>query len=366
MWAALLGAALVTLEPLSNTWAAGGIEAARPERQLKQGLPQGYLAKPVPERVWRAFEEELSRPAPSQTLGGLASVESLSQALKEGRFGLRPPHSLGTVSEAFANLPNLDRERPRVQLKHAQARKEFHQAVTRPGTTRDDMKTALQRLINRTTAQEAGRAVRDAMADVLKAGNEVTYPPLDPTVPSLRVRRPSNDSWDPLVDYLLKGAVKRRLDAKIENQRLLLLPLVYSSDGKAKLRSIPRHQLTPDGLADRLAAWDPSKDDPKLRAELHGRIIVVIGHIVGEGPEQAFEIQHGNGQTSQLAISRLDDATRLGAQFLLLGCETTQSSAIGTAAKINDLDAIAASQRALAKRDLATWKDLLAVLGRIW
>jgi hypothetical protein len=224
------------------------------------------------------------------------------------------------------------------------------------------MKTALQQLINRTSEREADRAVREAMARSLKAGNEVGYPALDPTVPFLRVLRPSNERWDPLVDYRLEGAVKRRLDLKVENQDLLLLPLIYSSHGKAKLRSIPRHRLTPDRLAQRLAVRDSSKDDPKLRGEVNGKIIVVIGHIIGEGPEQTFEIQHGDGQTSHLRVSQLDDA-RLGARFLLLGCETAQSSAIGTGAKINDLDAIAAFQRALAKTDLATWKDLLSIIS---
>jgi hypothetical protein len=291
--------------------------------------------------------------------------DEIRQLRKELQKGFRP----GGRSETDQRLKTPqksepgDRSSPSPEIRLAtsaeQAREEFDRELNRSTATKQDLVKAF--LKSKTFSPDlAILAAKTAIAKALKSG-EVSRRPLDPSAPFLSIPYPSDERLGGLVDQLL-DPVNELLKGRIKKGDIRLVPFLYGSSDKRIMESIPRSKIIDDTLIDRLAAWDGYSDDNRLRS-LRGKAVLWAGHIVGDGLQQAFERQHDNGQTSRFPISQLDKAAKyFGFRYVPLGCETRQSSAIGTVSPINSLDVLNAVRQAL-ESDPSTFGELLAAIS---
>ncbi len=187
-----------------------------------------------------------------------------------------------------------------------------------------------------------------ATLDLLrKAPGQFEPSALDGVNPNLLVVRPLAEALKPLSDYAINTRVLPDLDRPVNRDDVVLLPFVDSIDGLAKLeQEIPLVWRARGGLVDNLIAGKFDSLDGNYFAPLKGKTVVIIGHLESIDGEAAFEIRTKERTSRYLPIKTISSASKsIGFNYLLLGCETADVSALGTATKINDLVALDAFKR---------------------
>jgi hypothetical protein len=287
------------------------------------------------------------------------------------------------VKEKLA--PSL-RQLPDYSFRTARALQEFTRVVQRDNATRQSTEEALQKLKAQTSPEASRRAVSSLLASALKSG-DVAYEPLDAKTPLILVKRPVEDRYAALVSDR-RVPLKNLLEQKVENKQLTLVPLIYSSAGKERVKDLKGSygsqveddesgnrlvkdlkrsygsQVEDDESGDRLAKdlkrsyGSQVEDDesgnrlaagPEAWRALHGKTVILVAQLVGEGKDQA-QIQP-DGTT--IPLSQFLKASReVGFKLVPLGYETAGSSAGRT--RITDLDVLDSVKAAFNKQDLIT------------
>jgi hypothetical protein len=371
-WTSLLSASLVLLPSLLSV-THGQPRRAATQQQTHTSIP-GFIPKLFNYNlnqlgILRGSEERTNPPGisgwpkgtgePQGTLqterptqGGAAgetSPKSLRARALEHLEADRPPSSLAPRRENLRNIPEFQ---------------EFSEAVNVPTATAQEIEMALQKLKTKRDERDVTDAVGQVVADAMKAGTVVSEA-LNTSTPSLFVRHPADERWKPLVNYLKENELKPVLSLDVVNTDIVLLPFVYSSDGKALLANIRRRhprQILSEKIADQLETWDSATKSSRENVirTLRGKVVYVIGHVPEESAQQAFERRHSNGRQTHIPLSSIERAaTEVGFGFLPLGCDTALSSAIGTVTRITDVDALNGVSRAL-EGPFTNWEGLLS------
>jgi hypothetical protein len=98
-------------------------------------------------------------------------------------------------------------------------------------------------------------------------------------------------------------------------------------------------------------------------AGLSGQTVAVVGHVTIHENQASFEIRQGD-RRRYLPLEQLRmAATRWRFNFVPLGCETAGIDSVGTATRINDVDALNAFQKARRTGGATTYLQLLADLS---
>jgi hypothetical protein len=182
--------------------------------------------------------------------------------------------------------------------------------------------------------------------------------PLTPDMPNLLVQRPAGKAYDKISNYLTTRVLDV-LNGLVNRDTVILLPFVFSADAKAKLAfEIPLIRQAPGGLIDNLISGDFN-----TLATLKGKTVVVVGHVAANNGVPAFEIRRDTERRYVPIGTLLSAARNTGFNLVLLGCETAEAIALGTATKINDLDALDAFKRAMATSGFTSYGKLLADLS---
>ncbi|MDI5929011.1 hypothetical protein [Rhizobium leguminosarum] len=135
-----------------------------------------------------------------------------------------------------------------------------------------------------------------------------------------------------------------------------------SSYGKdLVLREIPPAFQANRGLLGTVTHGDFKSLDASMFASLRGKTLVVVGHVETIGGKPAFEIPRDDGDARHLPMESLQRVSEeIGFNLIPLGCETTESFAVGTATKITDVDGLQAFMRAVSRSGKASYLDVLA------
>lgn len=254
----------------------------------------------------------------------------------------RPPPVSRTEFEAIVQLdPGLQSPSGRDSLRR------FQYALREPAPTRDTVAAALSRIVSAAGKDAAWKMSVKALSAV-GSFEQMSYDPVAPGA-HLLVKHPVADHLVPVVDFLVKGRMAELLGKQISPDAVRLMPFVYSTSGEEKLRrAVPLSRRVQGAGAERLLEGRFDEVDPTMFAGVEGQTVIVLGHIVGVGAQQPFEVRGPNGKR-YIRVSDIAEAARVNRfNWFPLGCETDEASAIGTVMKINDNEAIDAFTRAVA------------------
>ncbi|WP_294071901.1 hypothetical protein, partial [Sphingomonas sp.] len=128
----------------------------------------------------------------------------------------------------------------------------------------------------------------------------------------------------PLAELAFEERLRPVLNRQIDRNSVELLPLIYSTDGRAKLEAeIPPARRLEGAMARMLSSGNLTRIDLSLFAEFRGKTVVVIGHVAVVNGRQAFEVQRPGLPSQFIHLDAFRDAARqLGFNWFPLGCET--------------------------------------------
>lgn len=290
--------------------------------------------------VWPSTDQ--AAPAARPAAGHTSSV---------GREPVRPrateplPNDASPTERARQGQPSESATTP---TPGPEARNAFRDALKKTDATASDVSRALEELQAAAPGADVSTDVQQALHDMVRHDDPSIYDKIDYAIPHLFSKRPPDERSKSLADYLSKTRLQSLLDQPIDRSKLVLLPLIYSTDGKAKLSHLwsPSRRV-PNSLMSKVGTLSQDTFDTNDFAGLKGKTVVVIGHVVGRETQQKFEIRRDDGSRSYLPLTTLEEAART-INFLLvpLGCETDEATSLGTVTKINDIDALEAFERA--------------------
>lgn len=271
------------------------------------------------------------------------------------------PSLRGKPEFDFRIDPETGRAIPRNESSESLARSEIFKELNKENPNLDEVLKLAERS-KWTDFDEVGLALS---ASLKKAKGETVDVPIDPSKPHLLIRRPVAPIFDKAVEYLTSH-VQKILLKPVDRDSVVLLPLTFSSEASAKLvREIPLYKRAQGAWMERLNAGDFEEVDSRMFSSLRGRTVVVVGHVVEmDGGASAFEVRRIDGGRRYIPLlSLLSASKKNGFNFVPLGCETADSIALGTATKINDLDAIDAFKNAMRVSGRTSFGDLLSDLS---
>jgi hypothetical protein len=208
-----------------------------------------------------------------------------------------------------------------------------------------------------------GRTVREAELDQLTrlvAGQPTDVVPVDPSNPNLLARVPADGARRPIGEFLVEHRLKQSLSREIDRDGLVLMPLLISKNAQALVQQINPGRQTLRGLLGTVTHGNFEVLDARMFAELRGKTLVVVGHVVERADGPAFEIRNGD-RRQYLPLDGLQRVAKdVGFNVIPLGCETGEAFAVGTAAKITDVDGVEAFKRAISKPGRTSYQDLLS------
>jgi hypothetical protein len=151
------------------------------------------------------------------------------------------------------------------------------------------------------------------------------------------------------------------LEKTVDRDKIVLLPFLFSSDALSVIKSdIPSERVAHGLLIDRVVAGEFEQVDLRVFRSLQGKNVVAVGHVEVKNGVLSFEVRRKDGQNRYIAIDKLLEVSKkIGFNLIPLGCETAEKISLGVSAKINDLDALSAFRRSIAKRGRSTFGEVL-------
>ncbi|WP_192180396.1 hypothetical protein [Mesorhizobium amorphae] len=182
---------------------------------------------------------------------------------------------------------------------------------------------------------------------------------IEPSSPHLMIRMPTEPALRSIAEFVADYRLKRALAAEIDRDALILMPLLISRDAKALAGKIEPGRQTLRGVLGSVTHGDFDVLDEQMFIGLRGKTLVVVGHVVNGGGELSFEIRNGDTKRYLPLESLERAAVDIGFNLIPLGCETGETFAVGTAAKITDVEGVAAFERAISRNGRTSYLELL-------
>ncbi len=182
--------------------------------------------------------------------------------------------------------------------------------------------------------------------------------------PGVTFRRPEDPRLDGIVAQVA-ARIETELEGPVDRDKVKLLAFPTSADAAAKMHEeIPLYKRAQGPWIDDVVSGNFDRLDPRMFASLRGEIIIASGHVTRIDGVPAYEIRRADGGVRHIPVETLLRLSReVGFKFIPLGCATTDAIALGTAARINDLDALDAAKKAMMVSGTTRLGDLIADLS---
>jgi hypothetical protein len=201
-------------------------------------------------------------------------------------------------------------------------------------------------------------AVVDRLAGLL-VNQPTNIVAIEASKPNVLVRMPTNPSRRAIADFVVNQKLNYALSKQIDRETLILMPLLISSAAKLRAQQIEPGRQALRGVLGSITHGDFSMLDAHMFAGLRGKTLVVVGHVVEYAGKPAFEIRSNDARRYLPLDSLQKAAADVGFNLIPLGCETGEVFAVGTAAKITDVDGVEAFRRAISRSGRTSYRELL-------
>ena len=218
------------------------------------------------------------------------------------------------------------------------------------------IKSHLKELVS--AGNSVPRAALDQLTGLLAKG-PTSIVAMEPSSPNLMIRMPTEPARRSIAEFVVNHKLKPALAAQVDRDALILMPLLISKDAKALGDKIEPGRQALRGVLGSVTHGDFDVLDAQMFTKLRGKTLVLVGHVVDRAGQLSFEIRNGEARR-YLPLKSLERAAAdIGFNLIPLGCETGEAFAVGTAAKITDVDGVAAFSRAISRTGRTSYLELL-------